>query len=145
MSARAGGVRMWELLEDYERGILEPAPVRLGEMPAHARPRHRAIAADIALFIGLARADGSPHEAVPYSLGLAVQRGHVENSRQASDALKWLMANGVIAGAGALKPLPGRRYGTRLYRPPTGASGEVVPIRGAARNAPVAECQEASA
>lgn len=107
--------RLWD---DYENDRLQPAPVRLGNMPPHARPIHRAIAADIALLLGLLRADGGTFDAVPYSCSFAVRRGHAPNNRQANDALTWLRANRVIAGAGALKPRRGNQYGLRLYRAP---------------------------
>ena len=114
---------MRELLEDYRAGRLRPVPIQLGPMPAHARPRHRAIAADIALRIGLMRADGDDRP-LPYACSEAVREGHVENARQANDAIQWLMRHGVIAGAGVLQRRPGMRYGTRRFTPPSAAALE---------------------
>ena len=133
--------RMRELLEDWRAQRLDPVPVRLGEMPRHARPRHRGIAGDMALRMGLMRADGDDRP-LPYACSEAVRAGHAANNRQANDAIQWLVRHGVIRGAGALRPREGVRYGTRLYRPPV--EGGSVPVEVPDRPAvePVGEGQE---
>lgn len=108
---------MVELLDDYRAGRIQPALVELGPMPPTARDRHRAIAGDLELRLGLMRADGDDR-AVPYAYSEAVRAGHVEERARAGEVLRWLIQNGVIRGAGALKPREGKAYGTRLYLPP---------------------------
>jgi hypothetical protein len=73
-------LRMRELLEDYRAGRIEPVPIRLGPMPPHARPIHEAIAADIALRLGLMRADRD-ERALPYACSEAVAAGHATDRR----------------------------------------------------------------
>lgn len=41
------------LIRDHDRGLLEPADVRLGELPANATPAMRRVAEDVRLLIGL--------------------------------------------------------------------------------------------
>jgi hypothetical protein len=106
---------LWKL---YEAGAFTPAPVELGPMRENASDVMRAVAADIAIGIGLARAAGSDRP-VPYAASFCSARlGWDPKSPRARRALDALTKVEVIVCAGSLRPINGRRYGTKLYREP---------------------------
>jgi hypothetical protein len=113
-SAREPQVRA--LLGLHAAGELEPVPVELGPMPPNATPAMRAIAADIALRIGLRLAEGDDRP-LPYSRSEAVRAGFVRTEQGASYVLRRLTEAGVIQHVGNL-PRRGRPRGTKLYAPP---------------------------
>jgi len=93
-------------------------------MPDDATPTMRAIADHMALYMDLRRARDEDRP-LPYALSEAVGSGRAASPGQASRAIARLVKAGVICDVSSLPPLPGRRYGTRLYEaPPRGGLDE---------------------
>lgn len=134
----AAGPEMRWLLEEHRAGRIPDVPtVRLGPMPPDPSPEMRAIADDMAFRLGLQLVVNEDRP-LPYAVEEAVRAGIVRHPMQASRAIKRLLATGVIEFAGELPRLPGRRYGTRLYRAPSKVAleGEPVAIEGRAEDVP---------
>lgn len=111
-----GAPELLELLEDFEKGGLQPHPVILGPLPDRATDDMRAVAADIALLIGL-RAAVCEDRPLPYSRRFCASRMGWSDPKRAARALRKLVAVGVIRSVGEM-PARGMPYGTKLYAPP---------------------------
>jgi hypothetical protein len=104
------------LIRDHERGLLKPAAVQLGELPAGASRAMRDVADDIRLLIGLRLAVDEPRP-LPYSTRFCAERCGLYDHAHASRVLRELERAGVIERDGALTPR-GKPDGTKLYRAP---------------------------
>lgn len=118
-SSAAERPELYELLDSYERGEIEPQPVALGELPKRATADHRSVADDLRLLIGLRRADGDSR-ALPYSTAFCASRMGWDGPAakpKASRILNQLARWGVIDCPGSLPPR-GFKDGTKTYWPP---------------------------
>jgi hypothetical protein len=93
-----------DLRAAYYAGTLKPEPVRLGAIPPHFGEIERGVAEDVALLIGLRRAEGENGK-IPYPALAPVAIGIVPNGdkRRASLALRRLVNTGVLLDAEPLK------------------------------------------
>jgi hypothetical protein len=120
---------LYGLVRDYERGLLEPIEVELGDLPAVGSrapcfdgrltvvtEAMHTVAADIRLLLGL-RLAVSEDRPLPYSTRLCAERCGLPDHRAASRVLRSLERLGVVKCAGKLK-LHGNPYGTKLYEAP---------------------------
>lgn len=110
-----------ELRDAYYAGTLKPEPVRLGPIPPHFGQIERGVAEDVALLIGLRRAEGENGK-IPYPALAAAAIGVVPNGdkRRASLALRRLVNTGVLLDAEPLKKFKrGNELldGTKCYLP----------------------------
>ncbi len=119
---------LYDLLDAYERGELQPEPVQLGQLPARAGEDDRRVASDIALSIGLRRADGETRP-LPYAERFCAARmgwdGEAGRER-ARRVLRRLVRWGVIDRAGEMQRRPDMPRGTMTYTapsPPAAAAG----------------------
>jgi len=116
---------LYLLLADYREGRLDPAEVRLGDLPEDATDDMRKVAGCVNLLIGLRRSAGEDRP-LPFSERFAAaQLGWGENRLRARRAIKALCDAGVIR---CDEPLPrrGQPYGTKTYAEPLLASAGAV-------------------
>jgi len=87
------------------------------------------------LLIGLRLALGEDRP-LPYAASLPVREGVVSNKGTASNAIRQLVAFGVVRYAGRLKPRRNGLDGTKLYAPP--AADPCAPAEGEHKSIEVA-------
>jgi hypothetical protein len=110
---------LYELIDAYERGEIEPEEVTLGELPRRANENDRRVADDLRFLIGLRRADGD-FRPIPYATRFCAERmgwgesGHVLASRVLRRLERW----DVIDRTATMPPRAGVQYRTKCYEPP---------------------------
>jgi len=105
------------LISEHRAGRLQPADVKLGELPAAAGTAQRAVAEHIRWLMGLRLAFGDTRP-LPYATSMAVKAGLVADQGTASAVIRALVRFGVIEHVGQLPPLRPGLDGTKLYAPP---------------------------
>ena len=105
------------LISEHRAGRLQPADVKLGELPAAAGTAQRAVADHIRWLMGLRLAVGDDRP-LPYATSMAVKAGLVADQGTASAVIRALVRFRVIDYVGALRPLRPGLDGTKLYAPP---------------------------
>ena len=109
----------YELLARHGAGLLIPLPVQLGAIPAGATESMRAVAADIALLIGLRLAVDDDRPLI-YSASFCAWRmdwkdaSGAPDKRRASRVINKLLDAGVVECVGTMP-----RTGTRLFSSPS--------------------------
>jgi hypothetical protein len=107
----------YELLARYEAGLLRPRPVGLGAMPTGASEAMRAVAADIALLIGLRLAVDDDRPLIysarfcAWRMGWTILSGEWDK-RRANRVINKMLEAGVIEWVGEMP-----RSKARLYAP----------------------------
>ena len=126
---------IYELLARYEAGLLEPRPVGLGAMPTGASEAMRAVAADIALLIGLRLAVDDDRPLIysarfcAWRMGWKILSGEWDK-RRANRVINKLLEAGVIEWVGEMPRSKARLYAPRPLQPTVVRPGPEVPAVG---------------
>lgn len=142
------GAETYELLARYDAGLLKPQRVALGPMPAGATESMRAVAADIALLIGLRLAVDDDRPLIysarfcAWRMGWTVLSGDWDKKR-ANRVINKLLAAGVIEWVGEMPKSNARLYTAPPLQPTVIRPGPQIPaISVEARVQPGGEVRE---
>lgn len=125
----------YELLARYEAGLLEPRPVRLGAMPTGASEAMRAVAADMALLIGLRLAVDDDRPLIysarfcAWRMGWTILSGEWDKKR-ANRVINKLLEAGVIEWVGEMPKSKARLYAPPPLHPTVVRPGPEIPAVG---------------
>ena len=125
----------YELLARHEAGLLEPRPVGLGAMPTGASESMRAVAADIALLIGLRLAVDDDRPLIysarfcAWRMGWTILSGEFDK-RRANRVINKLLEAGVIEWVGEMPKSKARLYAPARLKPTVVRPGPEAPAVG---------------